>query len=107
MSRFDAESAWESRLLNDYLSGDDEPETLEDFLSDLGLPTDPIENVVCDEQKDDVRCGQYAPGVEFKPHAWVNGRCAVCADALLSHFLAETGWTYDYWSRDQYVKDFA
>ena len=94
--------SWESRALNDYLSSDDDRESLDSFLGDLDLP-DP-ENVVFDSECNDVHCGPNF--AVFTPHVWVDG-CCECGAALLSKFLDVTGWTEAYFVSEEYLEDFA
>jgi hypothetical protein len=96
------QSSWESHALNDYLSGDDDRESLDSFLRDLDLPH--AENVVFDVECHDVHCGPNFVAV-FTPHVWVDGRCE-CGAALLSKFLDVTGWTEAYFVSEEYLADF-
>ena len=98
------ESSWESRALNDYLSGDDDRESLDSFLSDLDLPHP--ENVVFDSECHDVHCGLRPNFAVFTPHVWVDGRCE-CGAVLLSKFLDVTGWTEACFVSEEYLEDFA
>lgn len=93
MSFFNKQAAWESRTLNDYLSGNDDPTWLDDLETE-NLPTNP-DFVVDDQEPQCWPCQATKGDCNF-----VNGHCTRCSHVLLSHFLKKSGWTqaeFDRW----------